>query len=314
MRNAFAQEMTQLAASDESIVLLSADMGNRLFNPYKDKYPGRFYNCGVAEANMIGMAAGMAMCGLKPVTYTIATFNTARCFEQIKIDVCYANLPVVIVGVGAGLAYAANGATHEACEDIALMRVLPNMTVVCPADSYEVRCSVRQGLERGTPTYIRLGKKNEPLVHGSEPDFNIGKAHVLRPGTDVCLLSTGSVTPAALDAATLLADHEISCEVVSFHTVKPLDQEYLTRAFTRFALTVTVEEHSVLGGFGGSVAEWLTGHGPFRARLLRLGTADSFLHEAGGQEFARAHFGLTPESIATNILRLYPTLPGGTGT
>jgi transketolase len=313
MRNAFSQEMTRLAGSDESIVLLSADMGNRLFNPYKDRYPDRFYNCGVAEANMISMAAGMAMCGLKPVTYTIAAFNTLRCYEQIKIDVCYANLPVVIVGVGAGLSYASNGVTHESCEDIALLRALPNMTVLCPADSWEVRGCVGQALDLGAPTYIRLGKKNEPLVHKSEPAFHVGRAHVLRPGTDVCLLSTGTIAPAVIDAADLLSDRGISCEVVSFHTVKPLDEEYLSNAFTRFGLVVTAEEHSILGGFGGSIAEWVCDQGHFSARLLRLGTGDSFLHEAGGQEFARAHFGLTAESIATHVLQMYQTLPGGDG-
>jgi len=311
MRNAFAQEMTALADQDASIVLLTADIGNRLFNPYKDRYPQRFYNCGVAEAHMITMAAGMALCGLKPVAYTIASFNTARCYEQIKLDVCYANLPVVIVGVGAGLAYAANGATHEACEDIAMLRVLPNMTVVCPADAWEVRCAIRESLKRCAPAYIRLGKKNEPLVHEQEPDFRIGKAAILRRGTDVCLLSTGCMAPVALEAADRLREHDIGSEVTSFHTVKPLDEDYLARAFADYDVVVTIEEHSILGGFGGSVAEWMSSRPGLRARLLTLGTGDSFLYEAGDQEFARMHFGLTPEAIAGRILSLYRELRGG---
>lgn len=159
MRNAFAAEITEISATDDKIVLLSGDIGNRLFNSFKEKFSNRFYNCGVAEANMTSMAAGMAACGLKPVTYTITPFNTIRCLEQIRVDVCYHNLPVVIVGVGSGLSYANLGATHHSCEDIALLRVLPNMTVICPADAVEVRLALRAALNYGRPVYIRLGKK-----------------------------------------------------------------------------------------------------------------------------------------------------------
>ena len=158
MRNAFAQEITALAAEDKRIVLLSGDIGNRLFDPYKKQFPDRFYNCGVAEANMTSVAAGMALSGLRPVTYTIAAFNTVRCLEQIRVDVCYQGLPVVIVGVGGGLSYAALNATHHALEDVAFLRILPNMTVICPGDAWEVRAAVRAAIKHNGPVYVRLGK------------------------------------------------------------------------------------------------------------------------------------------------------------
>ena len=304
MRNAFASEITALAEQDERLVLLSGDIGNRLFDKFKKRFPKRFFNCGVAEANMISVAAGMAHCGLRPVTYTIASFSTTRCFEQIRVDVCCQNLPVIIAGVGAGLAYAANGATHHSCEDIATLRVLPNMTVICPGDQIEVRLAFRAAFDHNGPVYLRLGKKGEPTVHGHSPDFKIGKGIIVRPGRDVCLLSTGNMLPVAMQAAEKLDNVGASAEVVSLHTIKPLDEPLLAEVFTDFELVVTVEEHSVLGGLGGAVAEWLAGQRRQRARLCRVGTADTFLHEAGGQEYAREFFGLTPDKIAGRILSL----------
>jgi len=302
VRNAFAAEITALAAEDPRVVLLSGDIGNRLFDTFKERYPDRFFNCGVAEANMVSVAAGLALCGLRPVTYTIASFMTTRCFEQIRVDVCYHHLPVVIVGVGAGLAYAANGGTHHACEDIAILRVLPEMTVVCPADAEEVRLAVRAAMACRGPVYLRLGKKGERPVHAAPPAFRLGEGIVLRRGTDVCLLGTGNMVAVAQEVADRLAAAGRSAEVVSLHTVKPLDDALLTRICADFPLVATLEEHSVLGGLGGSVAEWMADRGRVRAKLLRFGTPDRYLHEAGDQEYAREVFGLTAEKIAARIL------------
>jgi transketolase len=304
MRNAFATELTALAGRDERLVLLSGDIGNKLFDEFKARFPARFVNCGVAEANMMSVAAGLALCGLRPVTYTIASFATMRCLEQIRIDACYHNLPIVLAGVGAGLSYAANGATHHSCEDIACLRALPNMTVVCPGDPCEVRLALKAALSRPGPLYLRLGKKGEPQVHERPPDFSIGKGIVLRRGQHVCLVSTGNVLPMVVEAADLLASRGTSAQVVSMHTVKPLDEDLLADVFARFRVVVTVEEHSVVGGLGGSVAEWLADHAPQRARLLRIGTADAFLREAGEQEHARARYGLTAGLIADRICHL----------
>src|SRR5262249_29316868 len=183
---------------------------------------------------MISMAAGLAMCGLRPVTYTIASFTTVRCLEQIRIDACYHQQPIVIAGVGAGLAYAANGGTHHSCEDIALLRALPQMTVVCPGDPVEVRLALRAALQEPGPVYLRLGKKGEPVVHHEWPTFEIGNAIILRPGRDVCILSTGNMLPVAIDAGEKLGRHGLSAQVVSFHTVKPLDEKLLAHAFAAF--------------------------------------------------------------------------------
>jgi transketolase len=301
MRNAFADEITTLAAADPRIVLLSGDIGNRLFDRFKTQFPDRFINVGVAEANMIGIAAGLALAGMRPVTYTIASFSIYRCYEQIRVDVCYHNLPVVIVGTGSGLAYAANGPTHHSVEDAAVLRVLPSMTVACPGDAMELRSLLRSALKHDGPVYLRIGKKGEPLVHAAPPELALGQSLELKTGRDVALLCTGTLLPDALDAARILESHGVSASVVSFPTVKPLDQARLDSAFRSHALVVTIEEHARAGGLGGAIAEWLTDQSSVRAKLLRLGTPDVFLHEAGEQEHARAGCGLTAESMASSI-------------
>lgn len=303
MRNAFADELTRLGDEDHRLVMLSGDIGNRLFDTFRAAHPDRFLNCGVAEQNMMGLAAGMAMSGLRPIAYTIAPFVTTRCLEQIRTDVCYHEAPVTIVAVGAGLSYAGLGPTHHACEDIALLRALPNMTVICPADSWEVRAALRAAMAQERPVYIRLGKKGEPLVHGGPvAGFRIGRAITMREGGDVCILSTGTILPEVMEAARILGDRGVSARVESFHTVKPLDEDALGEAFARFPLVATVEEHSVVGGFGSAVAEWLTDTGT-RAPLVRIGAPDSFYKMAGGQDFARERLGLSARHIAHRIAR-----------
>jgi transketolase len=298
MRNAFAQELVLLAVEDRRVVLLSGDIGNRLFDEYKRRFPNRFYNCGVAEANMTSMAAGMAMCGLRPVTYTIASFNTIRCLEQIKIDIAYHNLPVVIVGVGSGLSYAELGATHHSCEDIAFLRSLPNMQIIAPADAQEVRLALRAALQQDHPVYLRLGKKGEPLIHDQEPAFAIGRGIVMREGKDVCLLGTGTIMPVVLTAADKLEERSVSTKVVHMHTIKPLDEALLTRVFSEVRVGVTVEEHNLAGGFGSAVAEWFSRGPAKKASLLCKGIPDRFFCMAGNQDYAREHFGLTAQCIA----------------
>lgn len=302
MRNAFAAELTALAARNGRIVMLSGDIGNRLFNDYKDRYPDRFYNCGVAEANMIGVAAGLCTCGLKPIVYTITPFITTRVLEQIKVDICYYGLPVIIVGVGAGLSYAELGPTHHSCDDIAQLRTLPGMSVVCPGDALEVRAALKAAASYDSPVYIRIGKKNEPVIHEAEPEITIGRAITVRDGRDVCLLSTGTLLPEAMSAAGRLDESGVSAKVVSFHTVKPLDENMLREAFGGFRAVATLEEHSVLGGFGGSVAEWLAENRLAGAPLLRFGAPDAFYSVAGKQKDARKEFGLDAASIAERLL------------
>ena len=301
MRNAFAKQITALAQEDSRIVLLVGDIGNRLFDDFKANCPNRFYNCGVAEANMIGVAAGLAMSGLRPVCYTITPFITYRCMEQIRVDVCYHHVPVLLVGTGSGLSYASLGATHHSCEEMGMLRLLPGLTILAPADEMEVRSAVKAAVRHSGPVYMRIGKKGEPVVHKAEPPFTIGKAIPMREGKDSCLLSTGTMLPIALAAADLLGQQGCSAAVFSVPTVKPLDEELLSDVFARFKLVATLEEHSILGGLGGSVAEWLADAVAPRARLLRFGTRDEFLHETCEQEEARDYFGLTPAAIAARV-------------
>jgi transketolase len=302
MRNAFTDELTKLGDDDERVVMLSGDIGNRLFDKFKAKHPNRFFNCGVAEANMTGVAAGLAMNGLRPVTYTITPFVTTRCLEQIRTDVCYHDVPVTIVAVGAGLAYAGLGPTHHACEDIAFLRALPNMNVIAPGDAWEVRAALRAAMKQDRPTYIRMGKKGEPVVHqGPIEDFQIGKAITISEGDEIALLSTGNMLPEAVEAAKLLSEHGHSAKVVSFHTVKPLDEEMLADALERFRLVVTIEEHSLIGGFGAAVAEWAIDQGADTRKLIRIGTPDKFFKESGEQEHAREQLGLTAHHIAERV-------------
>jgi transketolase len=243
------------------------------------------------------------MSGLRPIAYTITPFVTTRCLEQIRTDACYHDVPVTIVAVGAGLSYSGLGPTHHSCEDISFLRSLPNMVVICPGDAFEVRCALRAVMKQDKPAYIRMGKKGEPVIHKETPaDFAIGKALTIADGTDVCLLSTGTMLPEAVEAGHLLKHKGLSAKVVSFHTVKPLDVACLEEAFSRFKLVATIEEHSLIGGFGSAVAEWIIDHRVKPGHFLRFGTPDAFFKLSGEQEFAREKLGLTGHHIADRVL------------
>jgi transketolase len=303
MRNAFADELTRLSNIDPRVVMLSGDIGNRLFDKFRAAHPSRFYNCGVAEQNMTGVAAGMALSGMRPITYTITPFVTTRCLEQIRTDICYHDVPVMIVAVGAGLSYAGLGPTHHSCEDIAFLRAIPNMVVICPADAWEVRAAMRAALEQDRPTYIRMGKRGEPKIHADTPEnFRIGKALPISEGSDVCLLSTGTMLPDVIEVSRLLAHSGISAQVVSFHTVKPLDEDFLRDAMDRFRLVATIEEHSLIGGFGSAVAEWMVDRAVVPRKFLRFGTPDLFFKKSGEQEYAREQLGLGVHTMAERIV------------
>jgi transketolase len=301
VRNAFADEVTNLARENDKLVMLSGDIGNKLFDNFKKVDDRRFFNCGVAEANMMGVAAGMALSGLRPVVYTITPFTTTRCFEQIRVDACYHNAPVVIVGTGSGLSYAELGPTHHSLEDMAILRTLPGMRVLAPCDTTELRLALRAALREDGPVYIRIGKKGEPPIHVQAPDFHIGKGIVVRHGTDVALIAAGTIMAEVIKAAELLAAQGVSAEVVSFHSVKPLDLGYLDQACARFRLFATIEEHSRIGGLGGAVAEWKAARRNAPVQLS-FGADDAFMHEVGSQDYARAKSGLTAKNISEKIL------------
>lgn len=301
MRNAFARAVGVAAERDPSVVLLSGDIGNRLFDDFKERFPGRFFNCGVAEANMMSMAAGMASCGMRPVVYTITPFLTYRCMEQIRNDVCYHSQRVVIVGTGSGLSYASLGTTHHSCEEMGMLRLLPGLTVLAPADPLEVEMTLYAATQHTGPVYIRIGKKGEPTVHTSALSWRIGEPIRMREGREVALLSTGTLLQECMQAAEVLAARSITATVLSMPTLKPLNTGVLEEVFSTHQLVATVEEHSVLGGLGGSVAEWLSDQVHSVAKLLRIGTPDAFLHRNGEQEHAREILGLTPGVMAERI-------------
>lgn len=304
MRNAFAAEITKLAAERDDLVLLSGDIGNRLFDKFKEAAPGRFFNCGVAEAGMIGVAAGLASCGLRPVCYTIASFLTYRVIEQIRLDLGYHHQRVLLVGTGAGLSYASLGATHHSVEDMGMLRLIPGLAVLAPGDAVELRSAIPAALNHEGPVYLRIGKKGEPVVHQESVDFHIGRALRVREGGRAWILALGNMLPAAMQAAEILEAGGISCGVASMGSLKPLDVDLLREVFAGAGVVATAEEHSVLGGLGTATAEWLAGEGRgAKARLLTFGTPDEFLHQTTHQPSARAWAGLTAENMAGSITR-----------
>lgn len=301
MRNAFAQELHSLAKNDPRIVLLSADIGNRLFDPMKADCPEQIFNTGVAEANTVGMATGLAMSGLLPVAYTITPFITLRCLEQIRDDVCYHNVPVTLVGTGSGLSYASLGPTHHSLDDIAVIRPFPNIRIFAPADAHEVRSVLRAIVADPGPSYIRIGKKGEPEIHQEPPEIEIGQPLTIRQGSDVCILSVGTMIAEALEAATLLEKEGVSVRVVNVLTVKPYPTDFVERLAADFPLVATVEEHGLAGGFGAATGEAILDH-DLDVRLIRFGAEAKYLHTAGSQDYAREFYGLRSKDIAKGIL------------
>ena len=305
MRNAFASEITKIAKNNKKIVLLSGDIGNRLFDNYKIVAKDRFINCGVAEQNMTGVAAGLAIAGFQPITYTIAPFCTTRCLEQIKIDVAYHNLPVIIISVGAGLSYAGLGPTHHSCEDLSFLNSIPNMNIICPADPLEVRYAVREAIKLKKPTYIRLGKKGEPYVHKKKKiNFKFGKMLRIKKGKHVCLLSTGNILPVVLEIEKKLTSLGINAEVVNSHTIKPIDKIGLKRIFNIFKYVFSIEEHSKIGGLGSIISSWIFENQIEVKHFKQFGTDDVFFKKSGSQNYARSQLGLSSDLIFKEIKKI----------
>jgi transketolase len=303
MRNAFADEMTTIAESDSRVVLLSGDIGNRLFDKLKAQSPLQFMNCGVAEANMMGVAAGMGLSGLRPVVYTITPFTTTRCLEQIRVDVAYHESPVVIVGTGSGLSYASLGPTHHSLEDFAIFRAIPNLQILAPWDSTSLRVLLKQAIREGKPTYMRIGKKGEIDLTQSANVPGIGAAFTIREGSDCCILAVGTIANEAIIAANHLEGQGIYAEVVLVHTVKPTPTMLFEDVLARHKAVVSIEEHSSIGGFGESLLSFAASQGS-RCKIEVLGTGDSFMPVVGSQDYARRYFGIDCSSVAQAARRL----------
>lgn len=300
MRDAFIRALTEEAEKNDRINLIVGDLGFRVVDDFAAKFPDRFLNPGVAEQNMTGIAAGMALSGKIVFTYSIANFPTLRCLEQIRNDVCYHDVNVNIVAVGGGFAYGILGMTHFATEDLAIMRALPNMTVLAPGDPVETMEITRQAVKLDSPCYIRLGKAGEPVVHGGKIDLQIGRALKLKSGTDIALLSTGGMLKTAVETAALLDESGHDTGIFSFHTVKPLDEQAVREIAGKYSAIFTLEEHSVLGGFGGAAAEVLA-ESKQKVTFKRFGLPSEFSPVTGSQNYLRDYFGLTAEKIAGKI-------------
>ncbi|HEY1455009.1 MAG TPA: transketolase C-terminal domain-containing protein [Candidatus Dormibacteraeota bacterium] len=301
MRTAFIEALNELADEDERVCLIVGDLGYSVIEAFAQKHPNQFVNAGVSEQNMIGLAVGMALSGKVVFTYSIGNFATLRCLEQIRNDVCYHRANVKVVAVGGGLAYGNLGVTHHASEDVAIMRALPNMTVVAPGDPVEARLATRAVVEHDGPFYLRLGKAGEPVVHASVPDFALGRALMLRDGTGVTLIASGGMLATASKVATDLAAQDISVRLLSMHTVKPIDRDAVTRAATETRYIFTLEEHSIEGGLGGAVAEVVAELDPGHAPLKRIGLRPEFNKTVGDQAYLKALHGLDEASVMKTI-------------
>lgn len=301
MRDTFAREMTSLASERSEVTLLSGDIGNRMFDRFKQVAPERFFNCGIAEANMMSVAAGMALSGLRPVIYTITPFTTTRCLEQIRVGVAYHQAPVVIVGTGSGLSYAELGPTHHSLEDMAILRTLPGLNVVAPADSAELVAQLRHALDAPNPTYMRIGKKGEPQLHSKSTQLGIGKANLLREGSDLLVVGVGPILGEAIQAAGMVDAEGVSVAVASLGGVKPLDTAFLEAMAQRFSRWVSLEEHGITGGLGSALLEWMAERDSPHIRLKRIGTPDAFLHELGNQSYTRRRLGIDVAGLAQSF-------------
>jgi transketolase len=298
MRPAFIRTLVELAQKDDRINLLVGDLGFGLVEPFVQQFPNQFTNVGVAEQNLTGIAAGMAMCGKIVFAYSIANFPTLRCLEHIRNDVCNHNADVKIVSVGGGLNYGALGVTHHTTEDVAVMRALPGMTVVAPGDPVETAFATHALAEHTGPAYMRLGKAGEPLVH--DPDhvsFRLGKAITVRKGDDLTLIATGTMLYSAVKVADRLSQEGINARVLSMHTIKPLDDEAVLAAAKETRAILTLEEHSILGGLGSAVAELLAESCESRVAFKRLGIPNAFIREVGNQDYLKDFYSLNVEGI-----------------
>jgi transketolase len=301
VRTTFLNTLFELAKQDRRIVFVTGDLGFGVVEPFMEQLPDQFVNAGVAEQNMTGLAAGMALSGKIVFTYSIANFPTLRCLEHIRNDICYHQANVKVVSVGGGFAYGSMGATHFATEDLGVMRMLPGITIVAPGDPVETEHATRAVVEHPGPCYLRLGKAGEPKVHKSEIQFRLGRAIQVRDGKDATLISTGGMLHNTVAAAELLEKQGLRARVLSMHTLKPLDEEAVLSAASETAAIFTVEEHSIIGGLGGAVSELLAEASPVRIPFKRLGTPSRFPPRVGSQEYLLAEHGLTAGQIAETV-------------
>ena len=299
-RESYGNALAELGAQNPNIVVLDADLaGATKTGIFKKAFPERHIDCGIAEGNMMGVAAGLATCGKIPFASSFAMFAAGRAFEQVRNSIGYPPLNVKIGATHAGISVGEDGATHQCNEDIAIMRTIPGMTIICPADDVEARAAVKAAAEYVGPVYMRFGRLAVPVINDeANYKFEIGKGITLKEGKDVTIIATGLEVNESLEAAKLLEADGISAEVINIHTIKPLDKELVVASAKKTGKVVTVEEHSVIGGLGGAVAEALSEEAP--TKMLRIGMMDKF-GQSGPAKALIEYYGLDGKSIYEKV-------------
>ena len=302
MRDTFVKTLLELAKQDKNIELITGDLGFGVLKPFWEQCPDQFTNAGIAEQNMTTVAAGMALSGKTVFTYSIGNFPTLRCLEQIRNDCAYHGANVKVVCVGGGFVYGSLGMSHHATEDIAVIRALPDVVVLAPADLVEASEATKAMAYYPGTCYLRLGRGGEKKLHDKIENFQIGKAIQIHEGEKVAIFSTGAIFEEVQKAYDLLKDQGFSPAVYTFPTVKPIDREVIAKYAAQCDLIVTCEEHNVVGGFGSAVAEVMAELDQRKARLLRIGIEDVYSTVVGSQEYLREYYGMDGKSIARKIL------------
>lgn len=296
MRNAFSDALVAAALADPKVLLLTGDHGYALFDAFRKARPDQYINCGIAEQNMVGVAAGLAKAGFKPIVYGLAAFVPVRVLEQIKMDVCYENLPVILIGDGAGLVYSHLGTSHQSTEDIACTRAIPSLTVLSPADRFEMTATMQLALQLASPVYLRVGKSDRGDVHSGPVSLKAGELLQVRQGTQrIALLATGSMVKTAMD----LSDQGLNAQVWSVPSIKPLSPQLLGEIANHVDCIVTLEEHSTMGGLGACVAEEVATHRPLS--ICRIGIEDRFSAYCGTWDYLLQEHRLDLLSIREKI-------------
>lgn len=304
MRDTFTRCLENYAREHKELVLITGDLGFGVLRQYIAEFPEQFINAGISEQAMMSMAAGMALEGKTVVVYSIGNFPTLRCLEQIRNCCAYHNVNVKIVCVGAGFVYGTLGMTHHATEDMSALRLLPGVKVYAPADAVETEAVMKVFLSEPGVAYLRIGRGGEPINHeeGTLADYATGKALEQFSGTDAFILTAGGILPDAIQASKILAQQGKSVGVASFPTIKPLDEAYLSKLCQQVPVLFTAEEHTIVGGFGGAVCEFVAGQKDNRARVVRIGLNDTYCATVGNQQYLKAQFGLDAEGIARRVM------------
>ena len=304
MRDTFVKTLIDIAKNDKNVHLITGDLGFGVLKPFWEQLPDQFTNAGIAEQNMTSFAAGMALEGKTVFTYSIGNFPTLRAIEQIRNDCAYHNANVKIVCVGGGFVYGSLGMSHHATEDLAIMRALPDVTVLAPGDLVEAEYATRAIYEHQGTCYLRLGRGGEKQIHDKIEDFQIGKALKINDGEKVAIFSTGAIFDEAFEASEILSKKGINSALYTFPTVKPIDKETIEECAKNYDLIVTVEEHNVIGGFGSAISEVLAELNGTKARVLKVGLNDKYSSIVGSQKYLRDVYGMSADKIVNRVLKV----------